>query len=77
MGKKYGEPFERKHLLKHGDVIEIERLTPYAYATILKMLDGRRKMQPEVEAVANRLADEREAAIEELRQPSPKVKQPA
>lgn len=66
MAKKYGQPYERKYLLKRGDLVEIEKLTPYTYSSVVAMLDGTRNMQPEVLAVAERLADEREQTILEL-----------
>lgn len=66
MAKKYGKPYGRKNLLRKGDIIEISNITPYAYSTVVKMLDGDRLIQPEVLAAAEKLVNERESKIKEL-----------
>jgi len=54
---KYGEPYERKHLLRRGDLRLIQKTTGLAYISVVQQLDGTRKITPAVKAMADKLAN--------------------
>jgi hypothetical protein len=65
--KNYGTPYERRVLLKRGDVKKIAENTGYAYMTIVQQLAGKRKLNPIVKTMADKLADETQAILDDLR----------
>ena len=61
--KKYGEPYERKHLLRRGDIKLIAETTAYKYISVVQMLNGERSISEAVKAMADELADNHQALI--------------
>ncbi len=66
--KKYGEPYERKHLLRRGDMRLIAKVTGFAYITVVQQLDGTRSISPQVKAMADKLADTNKKLIDAIDQ---------
>lgn len=66
MKGKYGKPYGRKHLLRHGAVKEISEKTGYHRVTITQQLNGDRTISPIVKALADKYADETQAVIDEI-----------
>ncbi len=64
--KKYGEPYSRKDLLKHGDVKKVSKETGFSYGSIQQQLAGYRKMRPVVKALLDKLANENQAIIDSI-----------
>ena len=65
--KKYGEPYERKHLLRKGDIKLIAKTTGYKYITVVQMLNGERSINSVVKAVADELVDNNTLLISTIR----------
>lgn len=64
--KKYGKPYDRKHLLRRGDLKTIAKETGFSYGNINHQLSGVRAMHPVVKAAADKLADESQALIDSI-----------
>jgi len=64
--KKYGEPYQRKHLLRHGDIKLIANTTGYKYISVVQMLNGDRSMNYMVKAMADELANNHKALISSI-----------
>lgn len=64
--KKYGVRYEKKELLKNGDIKKIAEDTGYAYMTVVQQLGGARKMTPLIKAAADKYAAETQRSIEQL-----------
>lgn len=65
--KKYGKPYPRRKELRRGDLRLIQKVTGYAYITVCQQLDGTRAISPEVEAMANKLADNNKAMVDAIK----------
>ena len=65
--KKYGEPYERKHLLRNGDIKLIAKTTGYKYITVVQMLNGDRSINSVVKAVADELVNNNTSLISTIR----------
>lgn len=65
MGKSkiYGKPYERRELLKRGDIKKISEKTGLAYQTVVQQLNGQRALKPLVKEVADSLANATENQI--------------
>lgn len=61
--KKYGKPYERRQLLRRGDLKLIMRATGLAYVSVVQQIDGTRAITPAVKAMADKLADTNEGLI--------------
>lgn len=64
--KKYGQPYKRKHLLRHGDIKLIAQVTGYKYMSVVQMLNGERSISSTVKAVADKLANNHKALISSI-----------
>ena len=65
--KKYGEPYERKHLLRKGDIKLIAKTTGYKYITVVQMLNGDRSINGVVKAVADELVKNNASLISTIK----------
>lgn len=66
LSKKYGVPYARKNELRRGDIKLIQKVTKYAYISIIHQLDGTRAITPEVQLMADKLADNNKARLEAI-----------
>ena len=64
--KKYGEPYGRKDLLRHGDIKKVAEDTGISYGNIQQQLAGYRKMHVVVKAHFDRIANENQALIDSM-----------
>ena len=64
--KKYGKPYDRKQLLRRGDLKKIAKLSGFCYGTINNQLSGVRNIHPIVKSIADNLADESQALIDAM-----------
>ncbi len=64
--KKYGVPYARRNELRRGDLKLIQKGTGMAYMTIVHQLDGWRAILPEVQIMADKLADHNKAKLEAI-----------
>ena len=64
--KKYGEPYQRKHLLRRGDIKLIAQATGYKYISVVQMLNGERSINSSVKAMADKLANNHKALISSI-----------
>ena len=64
--KKYGEPYTRKDLLRHGDIKKVATVTGVSYGNIQQQLAGYRKIHPVVKAHFDKIANENQALIDSM-----------
>lgn len=64
--KKYGDPYPRKDLLKHGSIKKIADTTNLSYHHVVNMLAGTRTITPLVKALADKYADETQNEIDSI-----------
>lgn len=62
--KRYGRPYGRRHLLRRGDIKTIAREADYSSISVSQQMAGIRKMHPTVQAIADKIADKRQAIID-------------